>query len=246
VKCHLARFAIWICRLLPAVFYRAAAEFGQSIEFSLWVTRDFGRDSAFFATRERLWRRMLSLLKPDSPVTVFEFGVAYGYTTRWWLSRAPGIDKWYGFDTFTGLPRAWRHFPAGAFDAGGKPPDISDPRVEWVVGRVEETFDDARMSATLPGDEAGVQRVFIFDLDLYQPTKHVAERVFPRLRPGDLVYFDQAVYLDERRALAEEISRSAHALKLVGATPLALALQVVPGADDNSAPRPAGTPAGRS
>ncbi len=226
VKFHLARVAIGICRLLPGTFHRAAAQFGQSMEYSLWVTREFGREAAFFATRERLWRRMLSCLRQDSEITVFEFGVAYGYAARWWLSRSALISKWYGFDTFRGLPRAWRHFEAGAFDADGKPPEIRDSRVEWIIGRVEDTFSANRLEATVSGDGTGNQRLFIFDLDLYEATKHVAEPIFPQLREGDLLYFDEAADLDERRVLLEEMSQAPNSLRLVGATPMALALQV--------------------
>ncbi len=226
VKSHLAHIAIGICRRLPAVFYRNAAELAQSLEYSLWVTRTFGRDSVFLATRERLWRRMLSCLTQDSEVTVFEFGVAYGYTTQWWLSRSSLVDKWYGFDTFTGLPRAWRHFAAGAFDANGKPPEISDSRIEWVVGKVENTFSANWIQPTSSEDETRTQRVFILDLDLYEPTKYVAEQVFPQLQEGDLLYLDEGADWDERRVLLEEMSKIPNRLKLVGATPTALALQV--------------------
>jgi len=226
VKSHLAHAVISVLCRLPAVFYRNAAEFGQSLEYSLWVTREFGRGSTFFATREQLWCRMLSCLKQDSEVTVFEFGVGYGYTTRWWLSRSSLIDKWYGFDTFTGLPRAWRHFAAGAFDANGKPPEISDSRIEWIVGKVENTFSANRIQVTSSEDKTKTQRVFILDLDLYEPTKCVARQVFPQLREGDLLYVDEAADWDERRVLLEEMGKAPNSLKLVGATPMALALQV--------------------
>lgn len=226
VKCYMANAAIYICRHLPAVLYRNAAEFGQSLEYSLWVTREFGRASAFFATRERLWRRMLTCLTPDSEITVFEFGVAYGYTTQWWLSRCSLIDKWYGFDTFTGLPGPWRHFAAGAFDASGKPPEISDSRIEWVVGKVENTFSADRLNVTSSENKTRTQRVFILDLDLYEPTKSVAGQIFPKLQDGDILYFDEAADWDERRVLLEEMANARNPLILIGATPMALALQV--------------------
>jgi len=231
VKSRVAHAVISVLRRLPAVWHQRAAEFGQSVEFAFWVTQTFGAESAFFATRERLWRRMISCLRRDATVTVYEFGVAYGHTTRWWLSRCSLIDRWYGFDTFTGLPRAWRHFPAGAFDAGGVPPEIADARIEWIVGKVEDTFAAGHPPLESSKDDRDAQRVFLFDLDLYEPTKCVAERVFPQLRPGDLVYFDEAAHWDERRVLIEELSHAPTSPALLGATPMALALQAVPSPD---------------
>ena len=237
VKGHVALAAISVCRRLPIVFFRNAVQFGQSLEYSLWVIRKFGTDTVFFATRERLWHRMLSCLRQDSQVSVLEFGVAYGYTPKWWLPRCTLINKWYGFDTFTGLPCAWRHFAVGAFDADGRPPALSDPRIEWIVGRIEDTVSASRIEATCSTEKARTQRVFIFDLDLYEPTRHAAEFVFPRLQEGDILYFEEAADWVERRVLLEEMPKASKPLMLIGATPMALAMQVGP------LPEQAGTPA---
>jgi len=227
IKFHLAHLFIRVCRRLPEGCYRNAAELGQSLEFSLWITRTFGRMSPFVATRDRLWARMISHIRQDAKITVFEFGVAYGHATKWWLAHCGWIDTWYGFDTFKGLPRAWRHFPAGAFSADGKPPDIEDPRVEWVVGNVEETFSADMIRTLSPGDGEETQRVFLIDLDLYEPIRYVLEEVFPQLKEGDLLYFDEAADWDERRALLEAMNGMPVLLELIGATPMALALRVV-------------------
>lgn len=226
IKSYLASIAIGICRRLPAVVYRNAAEFGQSLEYSHWVTREFGSDAFFVATRQQLWRRMISCLPPDCEVTAFEFGVAYGHATRWWMSQSSPISKWYGFDTFAGLANRWRHFEAGAFDANGEPPQMSDSRVEWVVGKVEDTFTVDRIQVSPPQASPGTQRLFLFDLDNYEPTKCVAEKIFPHLEEGDILYFDEAADWDERRVLVEEMDRSPNEIEQIGATPMALALRV--------------------
>ncbi len=227
MKLHMAHAAIVVCRLLPGAFHRNAADFGQSMEFSLWITRVFGREGASVPTRDRLWKRMIACFAPDSKVVGFEYGVAYGHATRWWLAYCPCITKWYGFDTFTGLPEAWRHFPEGAFSADGNPPNIVDSRIEWVVGRVEDTCSGDRISASESDAEHKIQRVFILDLDLYKPMQYVLSVIFPRLREGDILYFDEAADWDERRALLEVMEHKSVSLKLIGATPMAIALQVV-------------------
>ena len=223
-KSRLACAAIRMLRCLPAGLYRGAAEFGRSVEFSLWVAERFPGQAPFLATRQALWRRMLSCLDGQEQVIGLEFGVAYGHSTRWWLSHCKALTQWVGFDTFRGLPRPWGRFPAGAFDAGGRPPDVSDQRVEWVIGPVEETFDHRWLSA----GPTSARRVFLFDLDLYEPTACVASQVFPNLRPGDLVYMDEAADQDERRVLAEQMERAPGALELIGATPMGLALRARP------------------
>lgn len=226
-KCRLAYAALTICRRLPGSAYRNAAEFGQSTEFSYWVVQCFGRGSPLFATRERLWQQMLPYLGTATGVLGYEFGVANGYATRWWLSHCPLLGKWYGFDTFHGLPSPWRHFPAGAFSVHGSPPDIADPRVAWVVGPVETTFPQQQLQHDDAGSAPPCRRLFLFDMDLYGPTRFVAERLYPHLRDGDVLYYDQAADWDERRVILDEMERpSSPNLTLIGATPKALALQV--------------------
>ena len=225
MKLHMAHTFIMGCRLLPGAFHKNAAELGQSLEFSLWIKRVFGA-GASVPTRDRLWKRMIEGFDPDAKVVGFEYGVAYGHATRWWLAHCPNLKTWYGFDTFTGLPEAWRHFPAGAFNADGKHPDIADSRVEWVVGRVEDTCSGDRVSASESDSEHNIQRVFILDLDLYKPMQYVLNVIFPRLREGDILYFDEAADWDERRALLEAMESRSVSLKLIGATPMAIALQV--------------------
>lgn len=226
-KLHLARIFIGVCRRLPAPCFIAIAELGQSLEFSLWLTRKFKKKVTIVATRDKLWQRIISSCGKDAQITVFEFGVAYGHATKWWLAHCKLLDQHYGFDTFTGLPRPWRHFPAGAFHANGKPPAISDSRLVWHIGRVEETFSGDILRSLPTRTNGKTKRVFIFDLDLFEPTRYVLEQVFPQLQDGDILYFDEAADWDERRALLETMDKYSIPLELLGATPIAMALQVV-------------------
>jgi hypothetical protein len=125
-----------------------------------------------------------------------------------------------------GLSSPWRHFPAGAFSADGNPPAIEDARIEWIVGKVEDTLSADRIQASSAAARTDTQRVFLLDLDVYESTKHVLERVFPQLQENDLLYLDEAADWDERRALLEAMQRTPVALELIGATPVAMALRV--------------------
>lgn len=227
MKLRMTYVTVMVFRFLPGWLYRNAADFGQSVSFSLWVEYQFGSKEGFVATRERLWKRIIDEVPTGTDVVVYEFGVAYGHATKWWLAHCPGIIKYYGFDTFKGLPEAWRHHQKWAFSAGGEPPSgISDSRIEWVAGRVQDTFSGDWLRAQEVGDSGKTKRVFIFDFDLYKPTQYVISIIFPQLREGGVLYFDEAADLDENRALLEIMDRSAGSVEFVGATPMALALRV--------------------
>jgi hypothetical protein len=197
------------------------ANAGQIADFVNWQRRVFGYQPTFFGHQEKLYERLAQRLDPNRPLVALEFGVAYGYATNWWLCRLGGRDVvWHGFDRFTGLPRAWREHPKGAFDAGGKPPAIDDERVRWHVGDVEDTLAAVDLAAA-----RDAQWLVLFDLDIYEPTAFAWEVINAHLRPGDVIYLDEAGVEDERRVLDEMIMPSI-GCEPVGATPLGLGLVV--------------------
>lgn len=203
-----------------SVLRRKLKNAGDVADFVDWQIERFGSPH-IYTRREDLWDTLVKRLQPSEQLTVLEFGVAWGYTTQWWLDRLMGPDVvWHGFDRFTGLPRAWRGLQAGAFDASGQPPTISDPRVRWHVGDVEQTL--LHLSGN---DLRGPRRLVLFDLDIYEPTLAAWSYVAPWLRPGDLLYFDEAMDDDERRVINELVLPSG-AVAYVGATATALALVV--------------------
>jgi hypothetical protein len=121
----------------------------------------------------------------------------------------------YGFDSFEGLPEAWRSgFPAGAFDLD-QLPDV--PGAELVVG----WFDD-----TVPGflaEHPGPVSFLHLDADLYSSTRTVLDLVGPRLQPGSIVLFDEYFnYLGweehEHRAWREYVARTGTRFEYLGYT----------------------------
>lgn len=203
-----------------AVLRQKVKNAGDIADYVGWQLDRFGTTHTY-TKREDLWADLVGRLDRSQPLTVLEFGVAWGYTTAWWLDR---IDNpaliWHGFDRFTGLPRAWRGMPEGAFDAAGRPPQVSDERVHWHIGDVEQTL------AELPEkDLTGPRRVVLFDLDIYEPTAAAWRHVAPWLRAGDLLYFDEAMDDDERRVL-DELVLPTGAVEYLGATASALTLLV--------------------
>jgi len=211
---HLSRFA----------FTRFITQnLGQRANYVQWLIDTFSKKPDLALSREKIWDKIISGVARDRPVVVWEFGVAWGYSTDWWLKRLPQKNlNWHGFDRFTGLPRDWRNYKAGDLSAGGVPPAINDPRVRWYVGDVEDTLPkmDIRRDPT-------AQWVILFDLDIYEPTSFAWKRLQQHLRPGDLLYFDEAFDDDERRVLNESVVRNPEIeVSLFACSPLALALRV--------------------
>lgn len=197
------------------------ANVGDIADFIDWQHRVYASPPAFFGRREKLWERLAKRLDPNRPLVALEFGVAWGYATNWWLCRLGGRDVvWHGFDRFTGNPRAARALRRGAWDAGGEPPAIEDERVRWHVGDVEDTFGEIDLAAVRDS-----QWLILFDLGFYEPTAFVWEVISAHLRPGDLMYLDEAAESEERRVLDEMILPS-NICEPIGATPLALGLAV--------------------
>ena len=108
--------------------------------------------------------------------------------------------------------------PAGAFNANGQTPQIDDERVTWFVGDVGETVKDIDWNQHLG------QRLFIFDLDLFSPSLAVWEVIQEKLKPGDLLYFDEAFDIDERLLLQTYILPS-NRFKPLGSSPFGIVLQ---------------------
>ncbi|MGD1237795.1 hypothetical protein [Mycobacterium seoulense] len=203
---------------------------GQIADFVEWQRRAFGYQPTVFGRREKLWERLAQRLDPNRPLVTLEFGVAWGYATNWWLRR---LDQrrgvvWHGFDRFTGLPRAWRDYDQGAFDADGRPPAIDDDRVRWHVGEIQDTLGGVDLAAAREA-----QWLVLFDLDIYEPTAFAWKVIGPHLLPGDLMYFDEAMDLDERRVLNEMVLPSV-GCEPIGTTAIGLGLSITGPSSQNS------------
>ena len=108
-----------------------------------------------------------------------------------------------------------RDLGESSFSNNGLPPEINDRRIKWHIGDIK-TFDATTI-------DSGTN-ISIFDLDLYEPSKFAWDVLKSKLSSGDILYFDEAFDADERRLIREEILKNN--LKLVGWTPLTLALKV--------------------
>jgi len=158
---------------------RRAGELEATLQSAALVKERMPTAKPFKSPRQTLEHALT--LAPGGGMAL-EFGVYTGSTLEV-IAHARDKKAVYGFDSFEGLPEAWRPgFPAGYFTLDNLP---EVPGAELVVG----TFAD-----TLPGFVAEHRDPVDFlhvDCDLYSSTATVLEHVGPLLHPGSIVVFDE-------------------------------------------------------
>jgi hypothetical protein len=143
----------------------------------------------------------LNRIRGDQPVYL-EFGVFEGRSMRWWSEHLTHPNACLvGFDSFEGLPDAWRPGLGKGHFGIGSPPQIGDPRVSFVAG----WFEDTLAEYTMPDHD---QLIVNIDCDLYGSASAVLRWLEPWCVPGTLIYFDELPDRDhEMRAFFESLKR---------------------------------------
>jgi hypothetical protein len=121
------------------------------------------------------------------PVYYMEFGVAEGTSFKWWLDNTKNPDsRYYGFDTFEGLPEDW-----GIFKKGEMGPDTSqfkDTRHKFIKGLFSDTLPDFLKTTEF---NPAYKKVFHMDADLFSSTLYALTSISNLLKPGDIIMFDE-------------------------------------------------------
>lgn len=165
------------------------------LRLRLWCERN---PCEAYADRQGLYQALVDRLTLDGELDFLEFGTASGASLRAWLRLNPHPDsRFFSFDSFEGLPEAFRGLATGTFSTDGEPPQVNDPRCRFVKG----LFQDS-LPGFLVDYRPGPRRVIHLDADLYSSTLYVLFALAPRLRPGDLLLFDEfGIWEHEFRAL---------------------------------------------
>lgn len=169
------------------------------------------------------------------PGHVLEFGVFKGRSIRE-LARALPRRTIHGFDSFEGLPAAWKRSDTSTYAAGhfhpGAVPEVADNVRLW-----PGFFDES-----LPGwlrEHAGPAALVHVDCDLYESTAVVLAQLDDRLVAGSIIVFDElcdwtasGVYPNWRagewRALAEWAATRGRRFRVLARGPrFAAAIEVV-------------------
>lgn len=112
-----------------------------------------------------------------------EFGVFEGWSINYCSSIMPEV-KFYGFDSFEGLPETSSVWTKGAFDIKGRLPKVND-NVSLIKGYFNDTLPDFLR-------EHKEKAAFIhIDCDLYSSTKTIFENIYDRIVPNTIIEFDE-------------------------------------------------------
>jgi O-methyltransferase len=166
----------------------------KNIPFTDFYTSKFN-----YPKREKLFRHVIETEKLEA-IDYLEFGVSTGQSFRWWSTEIKDpASRFYGFDTFTGLPESWGPFKSGDFSNGNEPPRINDERCKFYQGLFQQT-----LIPFLAGYETGRRKVIHMDADLYSATLYVLTLMTPYLKKGDIIFFDEFnVPMHEYKAFTE-------------------------------------------
>ena len=160
---------------------------------------DFYTSKFDYKRREDLYRYVIE--KEDlSAIDYLEFGVSKGHSFRWWANEVnDSASRFYGFDTFTGLPEDWGPFKAGDMANDNEPPEMDDDRCKFYQGLFQQT-----LVPFLSEFKNNKKKVIHMDADLYSATLYVLTLMTPYLKPGDVIFFDEFnVPMHEYKAFTE-------------------------------------------
>jgi len=124
----------------------------------------------------------------ETPVSYLEFGVASGSSFKWWVNTCKNpASRFYGFDTFEGLPEDWGLFSKG--DMHSPIPEVNDSRASFYKGIFQDT-----MNGFLDENGAAIRntrKLIHMDADLFTATLFALSQLYPYLQKGDIIMFDE-------------------------------------------------------
>lgn len=120
-------------------------------------------------------------------IDYIEFGVAGGHSFKWWLERNKNIgSRFYGFDTFEGLPEKWGHFEKGDMAVAMDSLNINDSRGSLYKGLFQDT-----LLPFLENYDNKNRKLIHMDADLFSSTIFTLSQLYRFLKPGDVILFDE-------------------------------------------------------
>ncbi len=141
-----------------------------------------------YTRRYKLYEEISKTEKLDSSaIDYFEFGVSGGHSFRWWLdhNKNPG-SKFYGFDTFEGLPENFGPFGKGAMAVALEALNISDPRAGFYKGLFQDT-----LVPFLEQYKSERRKLIHLDADLFSATLFSLSQLYRFLNDDDILLFDE-------------------------------------------------------
>lgn len=195
-----------VIRLLKSTFIRLRLHvlFGPLESFfiqlaylsklSKWAAQHSIADNDFvskwnYNKRYNLYQSIFDKEQLNTAINYLEFGVADGYSFKWWLKKnTDSSSRFYGFDTFTGLPEDFGPYKKGTFNSNKAVPQIDDRRGQFFQGLFQQTLP--KFIQTFNADK---KLVLMLDADLYSSTLFTLATLAPYLKNGDIIFFDEFV-----------------------------------------------------
>lgn len=197
--------------------------FGYLLKMSKWLNKirstlmydDFYNKKVVHKDRLKLYEFLTEEKKlNDKEITYLEFGVGRGNSMTWWVQKNlnPNSTFW-GFDTFEGLPEKYGTYEVGTFSLKGRFPAIKDDRIIFVKGLFQSTLLN-----TISKIDFNKSLILHLDSDLYSSTIFPLAILYPYLKKGDIIIFDEfAVPYHEFKAFDDFIKSFHIILKPIGA-----------------------------
>jgi len=139
--------------------------------------------------RYPMYQRILEKEGLYGPVNYIEFGVAGGHSFEWFMTQNKDPEsRFYGFDTFDGLPEDWGPFKKGSFSNNNKMPLIKDGRGKFYKGLFQQT-----VPGFLSEFSNNRRNIIMLDADLWSATLYALATLAPFLKKGDIIFFDEFV-----------------------------------------------------
>lgn len=172
-----------------------------------------------FNTRFKLYEYVQAQYLQNDSVDYLEFGVFEGATIDFWckLNQNPK-SRFYGFDTFTGLPEDWKniigHRPTSTWDCQGNLPKIDDKRVQFYKGLFQNTIDQF-IQEYHPQNKIIIHN----DSDLYSSSLYMLTRLHNIIKKNTIIIFDEFNnVMDEFRALEDYCAAYYRKYKVIAST----------------------------
>lgn len=143
-------------------------------------------DVPIWHERDHLYRYVAERTH-GAPIDYLEFGVYQGHSISWWAQNNRCAEsRFWGFDSFDGLPENWDGLSVGHFTTGGNIPKLDDVRVKFHKGWFQDTLD-AFLNEFTPKNRLIINN----DSDLYSSTLFTLTKLDKLLVPGTIIIFDE-------------------------------------------------------
>lgn len=178
-----------------------------------WI-KTYGKRVEKFPDKVSLFKYLSENVIGNTAIDYLEFGVAEGRSMQRWAALNGHPDsRFFGFDSFAGLPERWNAtYGPGAFDMGGTIPRIDDSRVRFIKGWFNDTLPGFLREFT-PRNRLVINN----DSDLYSSTLYTLTMLDRHVQNGTIILFDEfSSPLHEFRAFEDYLSAYKRQAKPVG------------------------------